>query len=247
MEVGPTTHYIMGGVRVDGDTQMSTRAGAVRRRRVRRGHPRREPARRQLAVRPARVRQARRRVRGGCSRRANGAVTRRRRGRSRPRPARALEPFERGAARREPVQGPARAAGDDAGPRRHRAHRRARCSRRSTGLEALNAARRAGRRDRQPRVQPGLAHGARPRQPADGLRGDRALARSSARRAAAGTSARTIRTRIPRSRRSTSSCSRARRRDAGLARADPADAGRVEAGHRGEQVSAPRCSSRARD
>jgi succinate dehydrogenase / fumarate reductase flavoprotein subunit len=27
MEVGPTTHYIMGGVRVDGDTQMSTRPG----------------------------------------------------------------------------------------------------------------------------------------------------------------------------------------------------------------------------
>ena len=32
----PTTHYIMGGVRVDGDTQMSTRAGPVRGRRVRR-------------------------------------------------------------------------------------------------------------------------------------------------------------------------------------------------------------------
>jgi succinate dehydrogenase / fumarate reductase flavoprotein subunit len=27
MEIGPTTHYIMGGVRVDGDTQMSTVAG----------------------------------------------------------------------------------------------------------------------------------------------------------------------------------------------------------------------------
>jgi succinate dehydrogenase / fumarate reductase flavoprotein subunit len=27
MEVGPTTHYVMGGVRVDGDTQMSTVAG----------------------------------------------------------------------------------------------------------------------------------------------------------------------------------------------------------------------------
>jgi succinate dehydrogenase flavoprotein subunit len=27
MEVGPTTHYMMGGVRVDGDTQMSTRQG----------------------------------------------------------------------------------------------------------------------------------------------------------------------------------------------------------------------------
>src|SRR5688572_5748179 len=27
MEIGPTTHYIMGGVRVDGDTQMSTLPG----------------------------------------------------------------------------------------------------------------------------------------------------------------------------------------------------------------------------
>ena len=34
MEVGPTTHYIMGGVRVDGDTQMSTVPGPVRRGRM---------------------------------------------------------------------------------------------------------------------------------------------------------------------------------------------------------------------
>ena len=27
MEVGPTTHYIMGGIRVDADTQMSTLPG----------------------------------------------------------------------------------------------------------------------------------------------------------------------------------------------------------------------------
>src|SRR5688572_28102103 len=27
MEIGPTTHYMMGGVRVDGDTQMSTVPG----------------------------------------------------------------------------------------------------------------------------------------------------------------------------------------------------------------------------
>src|SRR6478735_5199807 len=27
MEIGPTTHYIMGGIRVDGDTQMSTVPG----------------------------------------------------------------------------------------------------------------------------------------------------------------------------------------------------------------------------
>ena len=34
MEVGPTTHYIMGGIRVDGDTQNVHGAGAVRRRRM---------------------------------------------------------------------------------------------------------------------------------------------------------------------------------------------------------------------
>ena len=33
MEVGPTTHYMMGGIRVDGDSQMSTCARAFRRRR----------------------------------------------------------------------------------------------------------------------------------------------------------------------------------------------------------------------
>ena len=63
MEVGPTTHYMMGGVRVDADTQMSHRARPVRRRRVRRRAARRQPPGRQLAVRPAGVRQARRRVR----------------------------------------------------------------------------------------------------------------------------------------------------------------------------------------
>ena len=47
MEVGPTTHYVMGGVRVDADTQMS-KVPAVRRRRVRQRHQRRQPAGRQL-------------------------------------------------------------------------------------------------------------------------------------------------------------------------------------------------------
>ena len=103
---------------------------------------RRQPPRRQLALRPARVRQARRRVRGAVR---EGAT----------RPAAvddaqveaaaraALAPFERGATRREPVPGPARPAGHDAGPRRHRAHARTRCSRRSTELDELQRARRA--------------------------------------------------------------------------------------------------------
>jgi succinate dehydrogenase / fumarate reductase flavoprotein subunit len=50
MEVGPTCHYFMGGVRVDADTQMTKVPRALRRRRGVRWHARREPARRQLAL-----------------------------------------------------------------------------------------------------------------------------------------------------------------------------------------------------
>ena len=56
MEVGPTCHYIMGGVRVEADTDGYDRGRAVRRGRGRRRHARREPARRQLAVGPDRLR-----------------------------------------------------------------------------------------------------------------------------------------------------------------------------------------------
>ena len=88
MEVGPTTHYMMGGVRVDGDTQMSHRARALRRRRVRGRAARRQPAGRQFALGPARVRQAGRRVRRASSRRDARRRGDRRRRRSRRRRAR---------------------------------------------------------------------------------------------------------------------------------------------------------------
>ena len=58
MEVGPTTHYVMGGVRVDAETGASTVPGPLRRRRGRRRDARRQPAGRQLALGPARVRRA---------------------------------------------------------------------------------------------------------------------------------------------------------------------------------------------
>ena len=64
MEIGPTTHYTMGGIRVDGDTQMSTVPGLFAAGECRRGAPRRQPPRRQLALGPRRLRQARGRVRG---------------------------------------------------------------------------------------------------------------------------------------------------------------------------------------
>ena len=59
MEVGPTTHYVMGGIRVDGDTQNDLRSRPLRRRRVRGRPSRREPPRRELPLGSARVRQAR--------------------------------------------------------------------------------------------------------------------------------------------------------------------------------------------
>ena len=64
MEIGPTCHYVMGGVEVDADSQMSNGARPFRGRRGRRRHARREPPRRQLTQRPAGVRQARGRARG---------------------------------------------------------------------------------------------------------------------------------------------------------------------------------------
>ncbi len=164
MEVGPTTHYIMGGIRVDGDTQMSTRARAVRGGRVRGGPARREPAGRQLAVGPAGVRQAGRRVRGEvrARERARGTIDEAEVDAA---SQAALAPFERGAGPAEgPVQDPVRAAGHDAGLRRHRAQRERDGEARSRAIERAARAGEQGRRRRQPRVQPGLAHGARPRE-----------------------------------------------------------------------------------
>ena len=74
----------------------------------------------------------------------------------------ALAPFDRGAARREPVPDPARPAGHDAGRWSASCAARPRCSKALEAIAELQAARREGRRRRQPRVQPRLAHRARP-------------------------------------------------------------------------------------
>ena len=173
MEIGPTTHYVMGGVRVDADTQMSTRAGPVRGRRMRGRDQRREPARRQLAVGPARVRQARGRVRGGSSRAQNPrpALDTGARGRGGEASARAV----RAGPHREPVYDPARSAGRDAAARRHRPRWKTRCARRSTVIEALKrrAALAAVHGHRE--YNPGWHTALDLRPPADRLGGDRAL------------------------------------------------------------------------
>ena len=141
MEVGPTTHYIMGGMRVDGDTQMSSVPGLVRRRRMRRRHQRRQPARRQLAVRSAGLRQARRRARREV--RARTARGGDRPGAGRRAARAALEPFERGRTARSPYQVQHDAAGDDAGPGRDRPQggRDAAGARRDCGSSRARAAR----------------------------------------------------------------------------------------------------------
>ena len=68
MEVGPTCHYVMGGVEVDPDTAAVRGARPVRGRRGVGRHARLQPARRQLPVRPAGVRPAGGAGRGGLRR-----------------------------------------------------------------------------------------------------------------------------------------------------------------------------------
>ena len=176
MEVGPTTHYMMGGVRVDAESQMSSVPGLFA-----------------AGECGAGLHGANRL--GGNSlsdllvfgKRAGEHAARFARehgpGRIDPRQVeeagrRAVAPFERalgaagttGAAGEGPVRHPARAPGDDAGPGGDRPHRAGD----GAGARRHPAPARAGgegRGDRQPRVQPRLAHRARPPQPAHRLRG----------------------------------------------------------------------------
>ena len=119
---------------------------------------------------------------------------------------RALAPFEREGSADGSLSDPARAAGDDAGARRHRARRGGDDARGGGHRRAAQEGRRR-RGQGQPRVQPGLVDGARPAQPAHGVGGGGALGA-----VAQGVARRTLPRRLP-SRRATSgrprtSCSR---------------------------------------
>src|SRR5262249_16710148 len=97
-------------------------------------------------------------------------------------------------------------------------------------------ARRVDRRRGQPRVQPGLAHRARPAEPSDLRRGHHAL-----RDRAQGEPRRSLPRRLSRQRRGARQVQpgvqeRPRRAHADSARAHSRDGGLVEADHRGEQV-----------
>ena len=123
MEVGPTTHYIMGGIRVDADTQMSSVPGLFAAGECAAGI---NGANRlggnslsDLLVFGKRAGEFAARfaqgTAGGTDRcGAGGGASR----------TKALAPFERGADGGEPVPGPTRPAGDDAGSGRHRPPRR---------------------------------------------------------------------------------------------------------------------------
>ncbi len=121
MEVGPTCHYIMGGVRVDADTEATCVQGPLRGRGSRRRHARGQSARRQLALRPHRVRPPgrtrRRPVREVLQGSGQGG---RRTGRGGgARHAVALREHRQ----RESLRHPRRSPGVHAGARRHHPHR----------------------------------------------------------------------------------------------------------------------------
>ena len=193
MEVGPTTHYIMGGVRVDGDTQMSTVPGLFAAGECAAGlHGANrlggnslsdllvfgKRAGEHAAAFAQRARRRPGRLGGG--------------GRGRPRRAGAVRsgrrpPMARGRTRsstscrtmmQEPGRHRADRGRDGAGARGHRAVSASRRGRVGVG----------GNRE----YNPGWHTALDLREPADGLRGGRRAPRSSGRRAAAAISARTI-------------------------------------------------------
>jgi succinate dehydrogenase / fumarate reductase, flavoprotein subunit len=121
MEIGPTCHYIMGGVKVDADTAATRAPGLFAAGEVAAGHARRQPTRRELPERPRRLRPARRHGRRRLHRGRGTSVTV---GHGRGRTGHQGGPRTvRTHRRREPLRRPARPAGDDAGQRRHHPHR----------------------------------------------------------------------------------------------------------------------------
>ena len=170
MEIGPTCHYVMGGVEVDPDTELQLGHRPVRRGRVLRGHARLQPARGQQPLRPAGVRAAGRRGRGGVRLRARAATRGVRRGGPRGAVGRAGAVPGRGW--RQPVHDPAGPAGDDERPGGHHPDR-ARARGRAHPDRGAQGAGRDDERRGPPAVQPRLAPRARPAQHAGRLRGHR--------------------------------------------------------------------------
>ncbi len=234
MEVGPTTHYVMGGVRVDGDTQMSSLPGLFAAGECAAGI---NGANRlggnslsDLLVFGKRAGEH-----AAVFAKANGAVSIDER-QVEAATKRSLEPFERANAQENPFKVQQDLQGmmqDLVGIVRVEEE----MQRALTGLEALKKRAEQVGVTRPPRVQHRLARVAGSRQSPDGLGSHRAVrdrAQGEPRRPLpAGLSREGPRLRHLQYRGE----ARSWQRDAGVAHDDSADAGRVEAGDRGEQVS----------
>ena len=122
MEVGPTTHYMMGGIRVDGDSQMSTVPGLFAAGEAAAGlHGANRLGGNSLSDLLVFGRRAGRFAAEFAKN--NGSGDDRRGSSFRPRPTTALAPFDRGPAGENPYQIQYDLQEIDAGPGRHRAHR----------------------------------------------------------------------------------------------------------------------------
>jgi succinate dehydrogenase / fumarate reductase, flavoprotein subunit len=188
MEVGPTTHYMMGGVRVDGETQMSTVPGLFAAGECAAGctaptgsAATRSPTCSSSASAPASMRPSTRgrRRRDPWTKRCSRALRGRTRAvRARGTAARAVQIQHDLQEMMQDLVGIVRTRGGDA-----------------AALERIGSSgsrRAASAWQRQPRVQPRLAHRARSAQPAHRLRGDHARG-IERRESRGGTSARTTR------------------------------------------------------
>ncbi len=237
MEVGPTTHYIMGGVRVNADSQMSNVPGLFAAGECAAGI---NGANRlggnslsDLLVFGKRAGEfaaafaKEHRQESIDARQADDAVRR------------ALEPFERDASGEGPYQ-VQYALQDLMQDLVGIVRTESEMVRALEGLETLKARARHGRRRRTSRVQPRVARRARSAESVDRVRSDHALgdrAQGKPRRpfprglSGQGSRVRHLQHRRPEDR---------RRRDGGVTRADSGDAGRVEGRHRGDEVRAGR-------
>ena len=194
MEVGPTCHYMMGGVRVDAETQASTVPGLYAAGEVAAGL---HGANRLGGNSLSDLLVFGRRAGLHAAEYASGAAGRltRRRGRARRARDASAAPVRR---RRhgEPLHDPAGSAGVHAGPGRHHPHRR-RARQGARGARRAARAGDAGPGRGAPAVQPRLAPRARPRPAARRVRVHHHARRASARRAAAPRPGRTIRRPTP--------------------------------------------------
>jgi succinate dehydrogenase / fumarate reductase flavoprotein subunit len=193
MEVGPTTHYMMGGVRVDGDTQMSTVPGLFAAGEVGAGlHGANRLGGNSLSDLIVFGKRAGEYAAIFAKQHRPAGHGREPDSDGRRRCARALHPRRGG---RKSLSDPIRVAGEDAGTGRHRA-RRKRDGAGARRDRPVARARGAGRRRRASAIQQRLAYRSRSRQSAHRI-GSHHAPRCCAKKAAARSSATISPTKIP--------------------------------------------------